>query len=90
MIIEWLGQTSLGGGTSGVAAVQADGVAWTCRDGVLRVSACFDRLDLYDATGSKVLSTTGDVADVSDLPGGVYLACLRQGAGSTVAKVAVR
>ena len=90
MIVEWLGQTGLGSGTSGVAVSRVDEVGWTCRDGVLRVSACFDRLDLYDATGSKVLSTTGDVADVSDLPGGVYLACLRQGAGSTVAKVAVR
>lgn len=80
MISSWISSTGIGT-TTGIAVVKRDSNASISVNGNhLLVNGNFKSVDIYDATGRKLLSSNSDATTISDLAAGnIYVAVVRGG-----------
>ena len=91
MIAEWLEETEFGSGVAGIANVNAGNEALVTYDGYrLDINGAFDRLRLYDISGTLRIETAEQSFNVNNLPSGIYIALIQQGSSVTPCRIMIR
>lgn len=91
MISSWISSTGIGN-TTGISAINSESQASISVDGnSLVVNGDFKSVDIYDAAGCKLISSTHKATDIKGLnTGNVYVAIIKGGKGDSSYKFAVK
>ena len=91
MISSWVSKTGIGT-TTGISAVKDKGQASVfVKDNRLLVNGDFKSVDIYDATGCKLMSSNGEATDIKGLnAGNVYVAIVRGNKGNASYKFTMK